>query len=107
MKKIYIAILIGLIAMPVIGLRAQEKDYSIEPVRPSKLDIDVWVDNEDGVYYEGESITIFFHANRDCHVAIYGLDTRGDVNLLYPAGPWDNGFVYGGEVYAIPADVDE
>jgi hypothetical protein len=107
MKKIYIAILIGLIAMPAIGLRAQEKDQLIEPVRPSKLDIDVWVDNEDGVYYEGESITIFFHANRDCHVAIYGLDTRGDVNLLYPAGPWDNGFVYGGEVYAIPADFDD
>ncbi len=99
--------MIALIALPVIGAQAEEKEYRPGAVQNSGLDIDVWVDNDDGVYYEGESITIYFHANRDCFVAIYSLDTRGQINLLYPAGPWDNGFVYGGEVYAIPADYDE
>lgn len=107
MKKISIAIMIALIAMLTVGVQAEEKEYRPGVVSSSKLDIDVWVDNEDGIYYEGESITIFFHANRDCFVAIYSLDTRGNINLLYPADPWDNGFVYGGEVYAIPADYDD
>ena len=107
MKKTLIAMMIALIALPAIGAQAEEKEYRPGAIQQNDLSIDVWVDNEDGVYYEGESITIFFHATRDCFVAIYSLDTRGQINLLYPTNPWDNGYVYGGEVYAIPADHEE
>jgi len=104
MKKLNAIILAGLILVSAGVLQAEERDYHSGNVSRGGLDIDVWVDNEDGVYYEGESIRVFFHASRDCFVAIYSVDTRGEVNLLYPSEPWDNGFVYGGEVYAVPAD---
>jgi hypothetical protein len=74
----------------------------VKEYKQGDLEIDVWVDNEDGIYYEGEDISIYFQADRDCHVIIYSIDTRGEVNLLYPSEPWDDGFVRGGEVYRIP-----
>ena len=107
MKKTFIAAMIALLAIPSVAALAEEKEYRSDAVKQSSLDVDLWVDNEDGIYYEGESITVFFHANRDCFVAVYSLDTRGQVHLLYPVNPWDNGFVSGGETYAIPADYDD
>ena len=62
--------------------RDRDIDYTGR-IRPDRyLDVEVWTnDNE---YYEGDDITISFRANRDCFVAIYNIDTRGTVNLLYP-----------------------
>jgi hypothetical protein len=107
MKKVYITLLIAFLVMPAVGARAQNSIDKVDIVIPPKLKVDLWVDRQDGIYYEGESITIFFSANQDCYVSIYSLDARGRINLLYPTQPWDNGFVYGGEMYAIPADYED
>jgi len=106
MKKTMIITMAALLAIPLAAW-GQEDPYRSQIVRSDKLDINIWVDNEDGVYYAGENIRIFFQTSRDAYVAIYGIDTRGQVNLLYPADARDNGFVYGGEVYAIPDDRDD
>ena len=82
MKKTIMLVLIALLAIPAVGIRAEEREYRSEAVPGSGLVIDVWVDNEDGIYYEGESITVFFHANRDCFVAIYSLDTGNQNSFL-------------------------
>jgi len=107
MKKLIIAVIVALIVVPTIGARAEEKEYRSGITKEGPLDIDIWVDNDDGIYYEGESITVFFRADRDCFVAIYSLDTRGNLHILYPINPWDNGFVYGNEVYAVPGDFED
>ena len=70
-------------------------------------EVDVWVDNDDGIYYEGETIRIFFQASQDCYVAIYSIDTRGDVNLIFPAERYESGRIQGGELYAIPSDYED
>ncbi len=67
------------------------------------LDVDIWTDKDDGSnYYEGDDITIYFRASRDCYVTIYDLDTRGNVNLLFPADPRDRNLIRGDEIYMIP-----
>lgn len=103
MKKLtIISILAVLIIMP-LSAKAQTlvKEYHNGP-STQPLEIDVWVDNEDGIYYKGEEITIFFQADYDCYAAIYSVDTRGDVNLLFPEDHRDDGFIRGGELYSIP-----
>lgn len=72
------------------------------------LDIDVWTDRDDGSnYYEGDEITIYFRASEDCYVTVYDLDSRGNVNLLFPPERGDNHFVRGGEIYMIPERDDD
>lgn len=107
MKKANITLLIALLVMPAVGAMAQSSIDKVDIVVPPQPKVDLWVDRQDGIYYEGETLTIFFSANQDCYVAIYSLDARGRINLLYPTQPWDNGFVYGGEVYSIPGDNED
>jgi hypothetical protein len=67
------------------------------------LEIDIWADRDDGSnYQEGEEIFIYFRASRDCYVTIYDLDTRGNINLLFPEKPDGNNYIVGDEVYQIP-----
>jgi hypothetical protein len=106
MKKLVIFLAAALMMLPAV-VAAQSLDKvqrSDDRGQYGRPDIEVWTDNNDGVYSEGENVTVYFRTDRDCYVAIYGVDTRGDVNLLYPAGRWDNGQVRGGEVYTIPGD---
>lgn len=106
MKKLMVLLAAALMVLPA-AIPAQNLDrVERDDNRGSygRPDIEVWTDNSDGVYYEGENVTVFFRADRDCYVAVYGVDTRGEVNLLYPTVRWDDGYVRGGEVYAIPGD---
>ncbi len=72
------------------------------------LDIEVWTNKEEGGSFgQGENLIVYFRANRDCYVTIYDLDTKGNINLLYPFNPQDNNFVEAGVVYTIPDFYDD
>lgn len=72
------------------------------------LAVDVWTDRDDGSnYYEGDDITIYFRTSEDAYVTIYDLDTRGNVNLIFPPEPGDNNYVQAGEIYMIPERSDD
>lgn len=68
------------------------------------LDCEVWTDHYDGEYYVGDNINIHFRASADAFVAIYSIDTRGRVNLLFPSTPTEDNFVRGGVTYRLPAE---
>ncbi|MCP4567684.1 MAG: DUF4384 domain-containing protein [FCB group bacterium] len=103
MKRLCITLMAALILLPAAASADNlVREYRQNGPRNGDLEVEVWADNEDGIYYEGEGITVFFQANRDCFVAIYTVDTQGDVNLLFPGEKWENGFIRGGEVYSIP-----
>ena len=71
------------------------------------LDVEVWTNHADNEFYEGDNIVLNFRANRDAFVAIYTIDTKGRVNLLFPASPDDNNYVEGGETYRLPDQSDD
>jgi len=104
-REILIGLLMIALMVPVAA-RADNlvKEYDTDKVSQGGLAVEVWVDNDDGIYYEDEEITLYFRANRDCYVAIYSVDTRGDVAMLFPSNRWEDGRVNGGEVYSIPGE---
>ena len=86
--------------------RSDENRYLDRTRIDRYLDVDVWTNHADGEYYAGDNITIGFRASRDAYVAIYAIDTRGNVNMLFPSEPNENNFVKGGESYYIPSAYD-
>ncbi len=72
------------------------------------LKVDVWVNRGEGaVYYPGENIKVYFKASQDCYLMVYSIDTRGDVNILYPYDDTDAPWVEGGQTYRMPDMNDE
>ena len=69
------------------------------------LSVEVWTDDDE--YYDGESIQISFRADEDCFVAVYNIDSRGDVHLLYPVDLNDDVKVEGGRIYHVPDSQDD
>ncbi|MEA3297443.1 MAG: DUF4384 domain-containing protein, partial [candidate division Zixibacteria bacterium] len=70
------------------------------------LDVEIWTSHFDGNYYIGDNVIISFRANHDAFVTIYSVDSRGRVNLLFPARPGDDNFVTGGVTYQLPGPDD-
>jgi hypothetical protein len=103
MKK-RILILTALL-MAVVGTAYSQN--LVREYRQTDLQVDLWVDRDDGTYYAGDPIEIYFQVNADAHVAIYSVDTRGTVNLIFPVEPWEDGFVRAGEVYVLPRQQDD
>jgi hypothetical protein len=66
------------------------------------LDIDIWVDKEDGVYYPNEKLTVFFRVDRDCYLAVYDIENGGGVSMLFPQEGHD-GWVKAGQTYQLPS----
>lgn len=68
------------------------------------LEVEIWTDRGDGARYRaGDPIEIFFRTNADAWVAIYDLDTRGQVTKLYPRRRAASNFVRGGVVHRVPS----
>jgi hypothetical protein len=43
----------------------------------------------------GENINVNVRS-RDAFLILYNIDTRGRLNILFPASPWDDNFVSAG-----------
>lgn len=100
--------LMALLAMPAAAVVVDYQagvDYGRDIRIDRYLSVEVWTDNSE--YYEGDKINISFRANRDCFVAVYNIDTRGNVNLIYPSRPEDDVHIQGGRTYRVPAQGDD
>jgi hypothetical protein len=76
-------------------------------VRRGRLDVDVWVNkDEGGVYRPGESMRIYFRTNAGAYVLLYNIDTEGYIHLVYPYGPADPPFVQAGRTCVVPSRSD-
>ncbi len=71
------------------------------------LGVEIWPNHHDGEYYEGDRITLNFRANRDAFVAIYSIDSRGRVNMLFPSSPNGDNFIQGGVTHQLPSGYDD
>lgn len=106
-KKIAAILLAAIMILAPTLIMAQNVTAQQRP-NGDPLDIEVWTNKEEGGSFgQGENLVIYFRANRDCYVTIYDLDTKGDINLLYPYDYRDDNFVQGGVVYTIPDYYDD
>lgn len=62
----------------------------------------LWVDDEREYLRRGERLNVRFSTSHDAYVAVIHVDTDGNLDFLYPTGPWDDDFVRGGRVYSLP-----
>ncbi len=90
-----------------------QRDYDndgnyLENIRIDRyLDAEVWTNHLDGDFHVGDNVVINYRTNRDAFVAIYSIDTRGRVNLLFPTEPGQDGFVRGGVTNYLPGPNDD
>ena len=67
-----------------------------------QLKIDVWVDRLDGVYHEGDTISIYIRSNEDCFVRLVDNDADGNSVMVFPNKEnWDSK-LRGGVTFKIP-----
>ncbi len=113
MKKQFItllmaAVMISMLSLPAAAQYERYEDnvsYSQYIKYDRYLDVEIWTDDDE--YYDGENISIQFRANKDCYVVIYNIDTRGNVNLLYPSDQWDDDKIERDRIYRIPNSQDD
>ncbi|MDH3892001.1 MAG: DUF4384 domain-containing protein [candidate division Zixibacteria bacterium] len=87
--------------------QAANQDYG-EDIRIDRyLDAEVWTNHLDGEYFVGDNVVLNFRTNRDAFVAIYSVDSRGRVNLLFPTEPEQDNFINGGVTYHLPGPNDD
>ncbi len=67
------------------------------------LEIDVWFDREDPVYYPTDNLKIFFRANQDCYCAVYNIEIGGRENMLFPL-EGESGWIKADRTYELPPD---
>lgn len=107
-RSIWISWMLALALLPAApALAVDQVPAQSHLVRRARLDIDVWVNkDEGGVYRPGESMRVYFRTNGDAYVLLYNIDTDGYIHLIYPYGPGDSPFVNSGRTYAIPSRSD-
>ncbi|HEY9166853.1 MAG TPA: DUF4384 domain-containing protein [Candidatus Kryptonia bacterium] len=66
------------------------------------LKIDVWVDRLDGVYHDGDTMSIYIRSTGDCYAQLVYNDAGGNSVLVFPNKVSWNSRVKGGVTYRIP-----
>ncbi len=86
----------------------QSSDESYDRVRIDRyLNVEIWTDHGDDEFYEGDKVRFYYRVSRDAFVAIYSIDTKGRLNLLYPSHPDQDNFVSGGVTHSLPGRDDD
>jgi Domain of unknown function (DUF4384) len=58
--------------------------------------VQVWMDGYRDVYRPGERMSVRVRAQRDGYLAVFHIDTNGDVDIIYPQYQEDDGWIEGG-----------
>ena len=56
----------------------------------------------DGIYYNGDYMSMLIYSARDCYFRIIHIDVNGNTQVIYPASAKDNNFIKGGQTRRIP-----
>lgn len=101
MKKAWIVFLALLVAALSFA-DMQLKNIIIVP-KPSDLEVKVWLNKPEGsVYQIGESLNIYFKANKSCYVVIYDIRSDGKIVLLFPNRYDTNNYIAPNVTYKLP-----
>ncbi len=65
--------------------------------------MDVWVDRPNGVYHDGDTMSIYIRASRDCYVRLVYNDAGGNALLVFPNKNDVDSRIEGGTIYKVPS----
>jgi hypothetical protein len=81
---------------------AKQTAVSLYDDKNNAFTFTVSLDHLDGIYYDGEYMTLSVYAERDCYFKITQVDVNGKTQVIYPTAARDNNFIKGGEARRIP-----
>ena len=61
----------------------------------------VWMDGNRDIYRIGDRSRVLVRTDRDAYVAVLHIDTDGNVEVLFPSQPGDDGYLRGGRAYSL------
>jgi hypothetical protein len=82
----------------------EAKQDAVQPYagRNNRFVFTVTPDDLDGIYYEGEYMSMRLYSERDCWFRIVHVDVNGTAQVIYPTTSRDNNFIRAGETRSIP-----
>ncbi len=89
---------------PTVLAQSPDDDEMLERYAQQQLRVGVWLDKgNDEVYRRGEALQVTFQTNEDAYAVLYHIDVEGRVAILWPTSRYNDGFVFGGHQYRLPA----
>ena len=82
----------------------ETKQKVIDPYagKDNKWELTVSPDVLDGIYYDGDFMTMRLYSSRDCFFRITHVDVNGITQIIYPHAFGDNNFIRAGDTRKIP-----
>lgn len=82
----------------------ESKQQAVDPYagKNNKWDFTVTPNVLDGIYYDGDFMTLRIYSARDCYFRIVQVDVNGNAQIIYPLLTNDNNFIRAGETRRIP-----
>ena len=80
------------------GYGRYQDGYGRDQYRPG---VRVWMDGDRDVYRVGDRSRVYVRTDRDAYVTVLHIDTNGDVEVLFPTSPSDDGYLRGGRTFSV------
>jgi hypothetical protein len=82
----------------------ETKQKAVEPYsgKNNRWKFTVTPDVLDGIYYDGDYMTMRVFSERDCYFRIIHVDVNGETQVIYPLSANDNNFIRAGQTRRIP-----
>jgi hypothetical protein len=66
------------------------------------VDVRVWTEDERDAFSSGDRTRVFVRTNAGAYVAVLHIDTSGNLEVLFPGSPYEDGFLQARRLYAVP-----
>jgi hypothetical protein len=66
------------------------------------VDVRVWTEDERDAFAAGDRTRVFVRTNAGAYVAVLHIDTSGNLEVLFPASPFEDGFLQARRLYSLP-----
>jgi hypothetical protein len=107
LKRLNISILPDNVTTPEAIKEKEEVVVAPEPPAPTPpvsadFTIKAWPNAETATYIEGEQMTVYLLASKDCYVKVYHVDAEGAMKLLFPNRYNKDNFLKANTEYVVP-----
>jgi len=89
-------------AISAAEFEARQKAVDPYAGKNNKWTFTVTPDVLDGIYYDGDLMSMRLYSARDCYFRIIHVDVNGITQIIYPTSAQDNNFIRAGETRRIP-----